>query len=216
MKARIILVLIGSLLVFTSCRDSKRYHDKDKVQIEFATGVLGQIDSFQQKLNADFRDPEISPLPDRYRKNFTGLDFFKPDTSYRVMAEIELTPEAVPFLMPTTTSRKSKEVVYGIARFELKGKSYELEIYQNTDLMQDEQFKDYLFLPFLDETNGEETYGGGRYIDLSIPNGDSILIDFNMAYNPYCAYNKKYSCPIVPKVNRLNTRIPVGVMAFNK
>jgi uncharacterized protein (DUF1684 family) len=66
----------------------------------------------------------------------------------------------------------------------------------------------------LDDTNGAETYAGGRYIDLAIPGGDSIVIDFNRAYNPYCAYNKKYSCPLVPKVNTLTTEIRAGVKAF--
>jgi uncharacterized protein (DUF1684 family) len=80
--------------------------------------------------------------------------------------------------------------------------------------MQQEGMEDYLFLPFLDETNGFETYGGGRYLDLRIPVGDTIEIDFNTAYNPFCAYNEKYSCPIVPRENYLQTRIEAGVKAF--
>ena len=80
--------------------------------------------------------------------------------------------------------------------------------------MQQEKYRDYLFLPFTDNTNGEQTYTGGRYIDLSIPDGDTIVVDFNKAYNPYCAYNKKYSCPIVPSVNNLDTEIRAGVKAF--
>jgi uncharacterized protein (DUF1684 family) len=119
-------------------------------------------------------------------------------------------------MMPTTTERKSQEVVYGIARFELHGQYFELEIYQNQELMLKEGYEDYLFLPFLDETNGNGTYSGGRYIDLSIPDGDTIIIDFNKAYNPYCAYNKKYSCPIVPRVNQLNTAVNAGVKEFKK
>ena len=82
--------------------------------------------------------------------------------------------------------------------------------------MQEEGYEDYLFLPFTDKTNGEETYAGGRYIDLSIPEGDSITIDFNKAYNPYCAYNKKFSCPLVPSVNALDTKVLAGVKDFKK
>jgi len=82
------------------------------------------------------------------------------------------------------------------------------------ELKEDEGYEDYLFLPFTDATNGNETYGGGRYIDLSIPNGDQIVIDFNKAYNPYCTYNKKYSCPIVPSQNALDIEIFAGVKAF--
>jgi hypothetical protein len=161
-----------------------------------------------------FKNPETSPLPDRYRKDFEGLEFFEPNHEYMVKAKFVRTPGAIPFLMPTTTNRKSEEVVYGIAHFELNGVSHQLEIYQNKELMLKDEYKDHLFLPFLDRTNGEETYAGGRYIDLSIPKEDSIVIDFNKAYNPYCVYNKKYSCPIVPGVNTLDTCILAGVKDF--
>ncbi|MFD2605609.1 DUF1684 domain-containing protein [Euzebyella marina] len=175
---------------------------------------MNEILKFQQELNKEFKNPETSPLPDRYRKNFESLKFFEPDTAYVVEAQFLRTPEALPFLMPTTTDRKSKEVVYGIAHFNLNGQKWQLEIYQNEELMLEEGYEDYLFLPFTDLTNGKETYTGGRYIDLRIPLGDKITIDFNKAYNPYCAYNKKYSCPIVPSVNALETRVVAGVMAF--
>ena len=126
------------------------------------------------------------------------------------------TPKAVPFLMPTTTERKSEEVVYGIAKFLLNGKNHELEIYQNSELILEEGYEDYLFLPFTDMTNGTETYGGGRYLDLRIPEGDTIVLNFNKAYNPYCVYNKKYSCPLVPRQNYLKTRVEAGVKVFEK
>ena len=100
--------------------------------------------------------------------------------------------------------------------FDLKGKPFKLNIYQNQDLIKKEGFEDYLFLPFLDNTNGEESYGGGRYIDMRIPDGDTIIVDFNSAYNPYCAYNEKYSCPIVPRENYLDTEVRAGVKAFKK
>ena len=73
-----------------------------------------------------------------------------------------------------------------------------------------------MFLPFLDNTNGEETYGGGRYIDLQFPEGGELVIDFNKAYNPLCAYNEKYSCPIVPLENYLELKVEAGVKAFEK
>lgn len=205
-------ILICFLL---SCKQGKRYHDlslqeNNGIQVD----VIQDILNFQNELNEEFKDPEVSPLPDRYRKNFESLDFFAPDTNFIVHAKLIRTPEAVPFLMPTTTDRKSKEVVYGIAHFSLNGKKHQLEIYQNPELMLQEGYEDYLFLPFTDKTNGEETYTGGRYIDLRIPRGDIIIIDFNRAYNPYCAYNKKYSCPIVPSVNALDVKVLAGVKAF--
>ncbi|WP_149275142.1 DUF1684 domain-containing protein [Pareuzebyella sediminis] len=207
--------LILVVLCLIGCKEEKKYHDRVQDKIEMPkTEVLADILKFQSELNAEYKNPETSPLPDRYRMNFEGIDFFPPDTTYSVTARFERTPEALPFLMPTTTERKSKEVVYGRAYFTLKGKEYRLEIYQNQELMLQEKYRDYLFLPFTDLTNGQETYDGGRYIDLTIPKGDSIRIDFNKAYNPYCAYNKKYSCPIVPSVNALNTEVLAGVKAF--
>lgn len=210
-----IVLVILALLVGFGCQQKKKYHDEIKKEI-----VLIQSDSmqgileFRSKLNEEFKNPETSPLPDRYRKDFEGLNFFEPNHEYIVNAKFVRTPEALPFLMPTTTDRKSEEVVYGIAHFKLNGVSHQLEIYQNKELMLKEEYRDYLFLPFTDQTNGEETYAGGRYIDLSIPKEDSIVIDFNKAYNPYCVYNKKYSCPIVPSVNALDTRILAGVKDF--
>ncbi len=204
------------LLAVIGCQE-KKYHD-----MSGAPGSgdpddpIAEIIEFQSDLNSEFRDPETSPLPDRFRKDFNGLEFFEPDTNYRVVATLVRTPDAIPFLMPTTTDRKSEEVVYGIAHFALNGVQQQLEVYQNRELMKQEEYVDYLFLPFLDATNGEETYGGGRYIDLRIPLGDSIIIDFNKAYNPYCAYNKKYSCPLVPAINELKTPVKAGVKAFRK
>ena len=203
-------------LIFTSCTEKKKYHDTAKDRVAKAsTDALVDILEFQKKLNEEFKDAEESPLPDRYRKNFETLDFFPPDTTYVVEAKFVRTPESLPFLMPTTTDRKSKEVVYGIVHFELNGKKRQLEVYQNEELMQQEEYRDYLFLPFTDETNDAETYAGGRYIDLRIPESDVIQIDFNRAYNPYCAYNKKYSCPIVPGINAMDTEVRAGVKAFN-
>lgn len=212
-----VLLISFFLIGILCCKQGKKYHDEKEIATENVShNTLKDILDFQSNLNEEFKNPETSPLPDRYRKEFESLDFFKPDTSYIVNAKFVLTPEALPFLMPTTTDRKSEEVVYGIAHFELNGVVNKLEIYQNKELMLQEEYKDYLFLPFTDKTNGEETYTGGRYIDLSIPKGDTIIIDFNKAYNPYCVYNKKYSCPIVPSVNALDIRVLAGVKDFKK
>jgi len=205
---------IGLCLI--ACRQEKKYHQPENTNHITNSRAVAAILAFQKELNAEYKDPETSPLPDRYRKNFEGLEFFNPDTNYIVNAAFERTPNAVPFMLATNTDRKTEEVLYGIAHFELNGKKHQLEIYQSLDLIDQEEYKNYLFLPFLDDTNGEETYGGGRYIDLTIPEGDTIVIDFNKAYNPYCAYNKKYSCPLVPRQNYLKTKVIAGVQDFNK
>jgi len=208
------ICLIFLCLSVIACGDGKKYHDEVTLKEVPADDKLASIIEFQNSLNQEFSDPETSPLPDRYRKDFEGLDFFEPDTNYRVIADFVRTPEALPFLMPTNTERMSKEVVYGVVTFNLKGSTYQLEVYQNEELRTEEEYEDYLFLPFTDKTNGSLTYEGGRYIDLSIPETDTLVIDFNKAYNPYCAYNKKFSCPLVPSQNHLSTEVFAGVKAF--
>lgn len=171
---------------------------------------------YQKEVNAKFKDASTSPLKDVDRKNFKGLDFFKFDSTYVVKAKFERTPSETPFEMKTTTERLALYVKYGTVTFNLKGKDHHLNVYQNQDLINKEGYEAYLFLPFLDNTNGEDSYGGGRYIDLEIPDGNELVIDFNKAYNPLCAYNEKYSCPIVPLENYLELRVEAGVKAFNE
>jgi len=171
---------------------------------------------FQKELNDEYKDASKSPLKAKDLKVFKGLDFFKFDSSYVVKATLKRTPDTEWFNMKTTTDRLSKERVFGILSFELQGQSFQLNVYQGQDLMTTEDYKDYLFLPFLDHTNGDKSYAGGRYIDLRIPEGDTIEIDFNTAYNPYCAYNEKYSCPIVPRVNYIDAEINAGIKVFKK
>ncbi|MDY2588379.1 DUF1684 domain-containing protein [Winogradskyella aquimaris] len=171
---------------------------------------------WQKQMNADFKDASKSPLKKKDLKTFEGLDFFKFDSTYVVEARLTRTPDSKPFKMKTTTERRPDYVQYGIVTFTLKGKEYQLNIYQNLGLLEEEGYEDYLFLPFLDDTNGEESYSGGRYTEARIPRGDSIILDFNTAYNPYCAYNERYSCPIVPRENYIPLKIEAGVKVFKK
>lgn len=197
-----------------SCGQGKKYHDEKQRVAQEVRPELQAILDYQEEKNEEFINPKTSPLPDRYRKDFEGLDFFPANTDYVIKASFKRTVEAQPFQMPSTTNEKTWEVVFGVAHFELNGQKFELEVYQGLELKTRPGFEDYLFLPFLDLTNGEETYGGGRYLDLRIPDGDSIIIDFNKAYNPYCVYNKKYSCPLVPRQNFMNTKVMAGVKDF--
>lgn len=166
---------------------------------------------FREELNHEYKDPETSPLDGKALKKFKGHDFFPMDEKYRVKAKFERVENAVPFRMETTTSRKPIYELYAIATFTLDSQEHKLNIYQSHQLRATEKYKAYLFLPFNDLTNGKESYGGGRFIDLRIPEGDQIWIDFNKAYNPFCAYSYKYSCPIPPKENRLNVEVRAGV-----
>lgn len=170
-----------------------------------------EIVAFQKELNKEYRDAEKSPLTDKDRETFTEHPFFPINEKYHIVAKFVRNKNAKPFKMKTTTSRLPTYEKYGTAIFKIDGKKYKLSIYQSYKLRETEEYKDYLFIPFMDFTNGTETYGGGRYIDLSIPTGNTIVIDFNKAYQPYCAYSKGYSCPIPPAENRLRVRIEAGV-----
>lgn len=177
--------------------------------------ILGDTE-WQRQKNADFKDASKSPLTNKDRKSFRSLDFFPFDSTYVITAKLNLTPDTPYFKMKTTTDRLTEERVYGILIFELNSQTHQLNVYQGKDHLEDPEYVDYLFLPFLDDTNGETSYGGGRYIDLRIPNSDSITVDFNKAYNPLCVYNPKYSCPIVPRVNYLDIEINAGMKNYLK
>ncbi|MEQ8240209.1 MAG: DUF1684 domain-containing protein [Cyclobacteriaceae bacterium] len=173
-----------------------------------------EIRSWQDELNESFRDKEASPLEKKDLKKFKGLPFFDIDSSFCIVASFQRTPNTLPFTMPTTTERLPVYVQYGIASFTLKGQNFTMPIFQNQSLVLTEEYEEYLFFPFTDLSNGFESYGGGRYIDLCVPQSDKIKIDFNKAYNPYCAYNAKYSCPIPPQSNDMNIEINAGVKAW--
>lgn len=178
---------------------------------------LGKIArEYQQQMNLDFANPEESPLEEKDLASFRGLDFFPVDTSYIVNAEFVRTPAEPPFAMKTSTDRLPIYVKYGELYFELEGKQLKLNVYQNQELIQDPEYFDYLFLPFTDLTNGNSTYGGGRYLDMRIPDSSKVVLDFNKAYNPYCAYSGKYSCPVPPEENDLEVEIPAGVKSYKK
>jgi len=171
---------------------------------------------FQEKLNKEFANKEKSPLTEEDFKTFKALNFFPIDTNYRVKATLKFFENSKTFKMKTTTDRLPEYKIYASATFKINGVEHVLHIYQNQKLLLNTDYEDYLFLPFTDKTNGVTSYGGGRYIDLNIPKGDTMIIDFNQAYNPYCAYNHKYSCPIPPSANDLNIEIPVGVKKYSK
>lgn len=177
-----------------------------------------EVKLHQYELNTQYSDKNESPLTKEDLKLFKALDFFEIDKNYQVNATFELTPDAPIFEMKTTTKRLPLYKQYGIAKFTLNGKELSLSVYQNQNLMADIEYEDYLFIPFNDKTNGTLSYGGGRYIDVKIPseNEKIMIIDFNKSYNPYCAYNSKYSCPVPPKENNLDIEIIAGVKAYGK
>lgn len=171
--------------------------------------------AFQNQLNKEYADEKESPLKPLDREHFTGLDFYAYNPEFCVEAKLKKTPQEQPFAMKTSGSRTPLYVKHGELHFRLKEKEYKLNVYRNIDLSKQEQYKNHLFLPFTDLTSGVESYGGGRYIDLEATEKESLTLDFNQAYNPYCAYNEGYSCPIPPKENDLLLEVKAGVKKFH-
>ena len=181
----------------------------------FAQKDLFASKKFQTELNNSYADSLKSPLTKEDLNHFKGLDFFPISEKYIVEATFVRTKKEKPFGMKTTTSRTPLYKKYGELLFSIEGKEFKLNVYQNVDLIKKPGYDDYLFLPFSDLTCGKESYIGGRYVDMRIQKGTIWTIDFNKAYNPYCAYNYEYSCPIVPLENDLDIEILAGVKKFH-
>ncbi|MCF2876565.1 MULTISPECIES: DUF1684 domain-containing protein [unclassified Tenacibaculum] len=201
MKKVILIILV---VVFQSCSSQKKRK------------ITGKS-PFQIEMNTEFKDASKSPLTKKGLRNFKGLDFFPISEEYIVRAKLTKTPDAPTFNFPTTTDRVAVYKKYGIVSFKINGKDFKLAIYR--DEHPEPKYKDNLFLPFLDNTNGKTSYEGGRFIDVLVTDENedgTITIDFNKAYNPYCAYSDRYSCPITPRDNYLDTEVKAGVMAYKK
>ena len=176
---------------------------------------VSAVAKFQKELNAEYADAKTSPLIAEDLAVFKTLDFYPANETFFVVAKLVRTQKEKPFEMETSTDRKPLYVKYGELYFTINGLDFELNVYKNIELLKKKEYKNYLFLPFSDLTSGAESYIGGKYIDLRIPKGDTIVIDFNTSYNPYCAYNYKYSCPKVPLENDLDVEIKAGVKKFH-
>ncbi len=174
-----------------------------------------EIMAWQEEMNMDFSDSLHSPLKTENLQSFTGLDFFDPDSVFCVKARMELTNDSEAFSMKTNTERTPMYRRYGYLHFVIKGEKYKLSAYQRIEFLTTDDYADYLFLPFTDLSNENESYKGGRYLDVRISINKNYVIDFNKAYNPYCAYNNKYSCPVPPGENNLNCKIEAGVKKYN-
>jgi uncharacterized protein (DUF1684 family) len=199
------LLAICLLACLAACSEGKR--------------PLAGESEYQRKLNAEYKDASTSPLKKKDLKNFRGLDFFPVDSSYVVTAKLNRTPDAPFFEMATTDERRPLYREFGTVDFTLKGRNFSLTLYQSQEEMFDPRYKDYLFLPFTDDTSGEESYGGGRYMNLylsKIQPDETIVLNFNNTYNPYCVYNDKYSCPLVPRKNYLDIAVRAGIKDFKK
>jgi uncharacterized protein len=194
---KIVALLAGILLSLSSWTQDKVY--------------LDSITSFRNKY---VNEHEV--IKDKERES---LRFYPIDKKYAVQARFEKIDEAPWFQMPTSGKIKKVYRVYGILHFTLENIPLKLHVYQSKDLMASTQYADYLLIAFTDKTSGEETYDNGRYIDATTGEMESgaYLLDFNKAYNPYCAYiSNKYNCPVPPKENDLDVFIRSGEKKFGK
>lgn len=145
---------------------------------------------------------------------FTGLQYFPIDEKYRVKAKLEPIENKKVVILSTSDGKEQKYLEYAFATFTLEGIENKLLI---LELMEMGPQRGKLFLAFADETSGDETYGAGRYLDVKkVPAATSVVLDFNLAYNPYCAYNDSYSCPFPPKENILNIPIKAGEKNYHQ
>jgi hypothetical protein len=152
------------------------------------------------------------------KEDRTLLRFFPIDPSYLVKCQFERIHNSDWFPMSTSGTRTKMHRKYGKLTFSIHDTTLHLFVYQSQDLLQSENEKDYLFIPFTDMTSGEESYGAGRYLECYIKDvrDGTLVLDFNKAYNPYCAYTTGYNCPIPPKENDLPVAIRAGEKNYGR
>jgi uncharacterized protein (DUF1684 family) len=170
------------------------------------TAYTAHVRQARQQKDQAFRTAPTSPIPVAQRASFSGLRYFKPDVAYRVVARFTRAAALAPLPLALTGGAADAYVRWGTAEFELGGQPQKLVLLQKQGESKE------LFLPFTDPTNGQQTYGGGRYLDLPVPAAEAteIALDFNAAYSPFCAYNHEYSCPKPPADNRLTVPVLAG------
>jgi len=181
--------------------------------------VTDDTDSWAAQLRANreekdrfFAEHRQSPIPPEQRDDFDGLDYFDPDPDYRVDATVSVHDDPEPVEMETSDGRTVRYLRLVTFAFELDGESYELQGYR-----QEGDESNTLFVPFRDKTTGQESYEGGRYMELEperdLEDGDEVTVDFNLASPPSCAFSATFACPLPPEENWLETTIEAGERA---
>lgn len=153
----------------------------------------------------EFKESEDSPLTEKQKPIFEMLSYFPIAEKYKVRAELHRNSSEQIVKINITDGSQREYYVFGNAHFHLEGKELDVTVYKPV-----KADSEYLFIPFYDATSADLTYGGGRYVEPVILEDGSLEIDFNLAYNPYCAYNHSYRCPIPPQDNNLNVSILAG------
>lgn len=168
---------------------------------------MDQLTEIRASKDDFFASHPQSPLTPAQKRDFQGLDYFDENPSLEMEVKLEKLPEQEPVVIQTSTGQTQTYTRYGKFRFAVDGQEAELTLYAG---------EHGFFLPFVDSLAGKETYPAGRYLEPEPLPGDRFLVDFNMAYNPYCAYNEMWSCPLTPPENRLKVPIRAGEKVFNQ
>lgn len=147
-----------------------------------------------------------SPLTEEDKVDFSGLNYYPINESFKVTAKLTMIDKKQPIFVESTTGEQLKYIPFAYADFELDNSEQRVILYQDWE----EKDPNKLSLMFADDTSARETYGGGRYVDVQYRNTNAVTIDFNNAYNPYCHFNVEYSCPIPPRENMLTLAIEAG------
>jgi len=163
------------------------------------------VERWRKEKDTFYRVSHGSPIPEDERRSFVGLKYFPPDEKYRMKLKLQRYPNPQVVTMVTSKGSEQKFYRYGYFEFELEGKKVQLQAYRSA-----ERTDENLFVPFRDRTSGKESYGAARYIDLELSPEDNYALDFNTAYNPYCAYSDDYICPFPPRENWLAVEIRAG------
>lgn len=205
--------LVLSLLFICACSPKDK---KDTTQVKSDAEIyIDKIQQFRHEKDSALKyDVEHSPILEEERNNFNGLNYFPVDTKYYIIASFRKYKNPDTLKIFTTKPDDIRTMLrYGEFSFKIDGKEYKLQGYVNVPL----DNPVYVFLPFTDLTTSEDTYEGGRYLDITMHEGETTtVLDFNLAYNPYCAYNTRYSCPLVPMENFLKTKILGGEKTYKK
>ena len=191
--------------------------DNEEALKELLEGYyIDEIQHHRNDKDVSFTNAEHSPLTEKQLKTFVKLNYYPPNKKFKVEARFVKDSIQTEFEMKTSTDRLPVYRNYGKLHFKIDTVDCVLTAYQNVKFSTTEGYEDYLFIPYRDLTCGEESYGAGRYLDFRMPEGDFATIDFNLAYNPLCSYNHKYSCPIPPAENTLFVEITAGEKIYEK
>ena len=214
MKSVLYLFIIAHFAINPSILFAQ--NDCPSFENKFNSSYPQCIHIHRQEYILDFLKESRSPIK---AVDTAYFDFYKADVTWWIDATFQFTPDSEEFQIATSNGSTKPYKQYAKLFFDRDGAKFELDVYQSLGLIKNPEYSDYLFMPFMDLTNGETSYEGGRYIDLktsNFGNDGHIQIDFNRAYNPYCAFSGGYSCPVPPKENRLKIGIYAGEKKFKK